>query len=177
MGIPCKPENGQGEYKLIDGKPVKLDEPSLNGVDKYGKSVNTWVFTFVVKNNTTMKAIDESAITQLERYKRAQNNYVDHNVSFTCSVDENEWDNVATWLYENYDSFIGVSFLPKFDSTNAPYPQLPYETIDELTYYNFVKKMPTLTEHQMLELLTKYEKQEEEYDLEASCETGFCPSR
>lgn len=159
MGVPVSPENGQGDHIEDD-------------------SVNTWVFTFGVKTDTPIKAIDESAITQLERYKLAQNNYVDHNVSFTCSVDENEWGSVAGWLYENYDSFIGVSFLPKFDSTNSPYPQLPYQACSKEEFDEVSALIPVLKEDEFIEVLREYEKVEEEYDLmDDACTGGQCPLR
>jgi hypothetical protein len=158
MGIPVNPENGQGENIHDDG-------------------VNTWVFTFGVKSNTPIKAIDESALIQMERYKLVLNNYVDHNVSFTCSVADDEWMSVAQWLYENYDSFIGVSFLPKFDSTNSPYPQLPYEACDEATYNELVRNQPTLSENEFLTVLSGYEKGELYDLLDSDCGTSGCPIR
>jgi ribonucleotide reductase alpha subunit len=158
MGIPVNPENGQGEHIHDDG-------------------VNTWVFTFGVKSDTPIKAIDESALIQMERYKLVLNNYVDHNVSFTCSVAEDEWMDVAQWLYENYDSFIGVSFLPKFDSTNSPYPQLPYEACDEATYNELVRNQPTLSENEFLTVLSGYEKGELYDLLDSDCGASGCPIR
>jgi hypothetical protein len=158
LGIPVNPENGQGDHIEADG-------------------VNTWVFTFGVKSNTPIKAIDESALIQMERYKLVLNNYVDHNVSFTCSVAEDEWMDVAKWLYENYDSFIGVSFLPKFDSTNSPYPQLPYEACDEGTYNELVRNQPALSENEFLTVLSGYEKGELYDLLDSDCGASGCPIR
>ena len=47
-----------------------------------------------------------------------------HNVSATVSVKDGEWDFVGNWLWENQDSFNGLSFLP-FD--NGTYVQAPFE--------------------------------------------------
>src|SRR5690606_2710093 len=37
----------------------------------------------------------------------------EHNTSFTCYVDNHEWLEVANWVYNNWDYFVGISFLPK----------------------------------------------------------------
>lgn len=158
MGMEPKPENSEGE-------------------DLYGEQCKTWVFTFAVKTNARIKSIDESAIVQLERYKLCMENYVEHNVSFTCSVADHEWGLVADWLYDNYDSFVGVSFLPRFDSSNSPYPQMPYECCTEKQYEETKKMVPVLKENELLGILSQYEKAYEERDLDAGCATGMCPVR
>ncbi len=158
LGVPVKPENGEGD-------------------DLFADACKTWVFTFGVKTNATVRAIDESALVQLERYKLCMKYYVEHNVSFTCSVAEDEWGIVADWLYDNYDDFVGVSFLPRFDSSNSPYPQMPYESCDQDQYEAIKKDFPVLKENELLGILAGYEKAYEDYDLDAACATGSCPVR
>lgn len=68
---------------------------------------------------------DFTALEFLEMVKNTQINYVlpgtvrpesspglNHNVSNTCIVREDEWDQVAEYLWENKEYFTGVSFLP-----------------------------------------------------------------
>ena len=158
MGIPVSPENGQGD-------------------DIWGDKCNTWVFSFVVKTAATMRSIDEPAIEQLERYKSSMRHWTDHNTSITVSVDENEWNLIPEWLYNNYDDVIGISFLPKFDTENSPYPQMPYESINEDKYNELSKELPKLTEENFIELIAKYEKPDDEFDLGSDCDKGSCPIR
>lgn len=160
LGIPSSPENDQGET---------IDDPKCNTV----------VFTFYCKSEAKMRSIDESAITQLERYKLGMQKWCEHNISCTISVDEHEWDDVAQWLADNYDNYIGVSFIPKFDPEkgDAVYPQLPFESITKAKYNKMSKRMPQLSEEEFINLISKYESEYEEHDLDASCDTGSCPVR
>ncbi len=55
----------------------------------------------------------ETAIEQLDRYKFLMDNWADHNVSVTISYHPHEVVHIINWLYENWDSYVGVSFLPR----------------------------------------------------------------
>ena len=44
---------------------------------------------------------------------------------------EDEWEEVGKWVWENRDTFNGLSFLP-YDG--GSYKQAPFETIDEEEY-------------------------------------------
>lgn len=68
----------------------------------------------------------ESAITQLERYRFYQKNYVDHNASCTISYDPSEVPAIIDWLMENWDDYVGVSFLYRTD---------PLKTAEDLGYF------------------------------------------
>lgn len=47
-----------------------------------------------------------------------------HNVSCTVSVKDNEWKDVADWIWEHRDGFFGLSFLS--ETGDLDYPQAPY---------------------------------------------------
>jgi adenosylcobalamin-dependent ribonucleoside-triphosphate reductase len=156
-----KPENGQGE-------------------DIMNEHVDTWVFTFPIRTKAKIRAIDEPAITQLERYKLAQSTYTadGHNTSVTVTVAEDEWDDVADWVYKNWESIIGVSFLPKYDPEKDVYPQMPYEPCSVDKYKGLKNIMPTFSENQLITLISKYEDNYDEYQiLEDACASGACPLR
>ena len=141
---------------------------------------DTWVFTFPIKTNAQIKSVDEPVLEQLERYKNLMQHYVEHNQSVTISVAPDEWDLVVNWLDENWDNFVGISFLPKFDSTigeDGSFPQMPYVTANEERYNEMLPKFPRLQEDQLIEMIAQYEKSQEEYVLEDSCSTGACPVR
>ena len=98
-------------------------------------------------------------------------NYVDHNASITVSVRDEEWDDVEDWVFKNWDTCIGISFLSLDDNV---YALAPYESITEEEYNNRVKQMKPFNHT----LLNKYEDGDDhELDGSAECEDGACPVR
>ena len=163
LGLNPVPENGQG-----DGL--------------FGDNCNTWVFTFPIKTNAKIRAIDESVIDQLERYKLAQTNYADrgHNTSCTITVARDEYDTAAKWVNENWDSIIGIAFLPRFDPVEggkAAYPLMPYEPCDQDTYQSLKSQIPELSQIDIINKLSEIERTFEEQELEKNCTTRACPIR
>lgn len=80
---------------------------------------------------------EETALTLLERVKKFNLEWVrkghrkganTNNVSATISIKSNEWKEVGEWMWENKDTFNGLSVLPFSDHT---YVQAPFETITE----------------------------------------------
>jgi ribonucleoside-diphosphate reductase alpha chain len=51
-----------------------------------------------------------------------------NNVSATVSIQEGEWEKVGKWMWENKETFNGLSVLPYFGGT---YTQAPFEDITE----------------------------------------------
>jgi ribonucleoside-diphosphate reductase alpha chain len=79
----------------------------------------------------------ENVIDMLERTKKFNIQWVKkghrkgantNNVSATVSINENEWEQVGKWMWENKDTFNGLSVLPYFGGT---YKQAPFEDITE----------------------------------------------
>lgn len=148
LGYPVLPENGQS----LETCTVKVVE-------------------FPQKSPVKRTKYEVSALEQLETYKRFMKNYVDHNASITVTVKNNEWDAVESWLDENWDDVVAVSFLALDDSF---YPLLPYESISEEEYN---KRMSTMRAF-IPSMLTEYEREEFSTDPgESSCENGICPIR
>jgi len=80
---------------------------------------------------------NENVIDMLERVKRFNVQWVKkghrkgantNNVSATVSINENEWEQVGNWMWENRDTFNGLSVLPYFGGS---YTQAPFEDITE----------------------------------------------
>lgn len=84
----------------------------------------------------------ESAIDQLERYKMLMDHYVDYNCSITVYYSPEEVPAMVDWLYENWDSYVAVSFLYRNDPTKTAadlgYPYLPQEVVSEDEYLEYV---------------------------------------
>jgi len=112
-----------------------------------------------------------SAIEQLEIYKMFMEEYVEHNASNTISVRPDEWEGVVQWVYENWDTIIGVTFISLDDSF---YKLLPYEAITEEEYNERKDNMKEFNP----DLLLKYEvKLFDEDLLDDDCSTGVCGVR
>lgn len=87
----------------------------------------------------------ETAMQLLERVKRFNlewvkpghvNGHNTHNVSCTVSIKDDDWDEVGKWMWDNRDTFNGLSILPYNGGT---YKQAPFETISKTKYYDTMK--------------------------------------
>ncbi|QIG69451.1 putative ribonucleoside reductase [Rhizobium phage RHph_N3_13] len=104
------------------------------------KPDQTTVFYFPIKSpEGAVTRNDMTALEQLELWKIYQLHWCEHKPSVTVTVQEKEWPEVGSWVYNNFDLISGVSFLPHSDHT---YRQAPYEQCDEKKYLEFVEKMP-----------------------------------
>lgn len=114
----------------------------------------------------------ESAVSQLERYKMLMDNYVDHNCSVTISYSPEEVPAIVEWLYDNWDDYVGVSFIYRNDPTKTAadlgYTYLPQEVTTKERYTEYVKKLLPLD----LDAANTLEEFEQE-----ACATGACPIR
>lgn len=114
----------------------------------------------------------ESAVSQLDRYKMLQEHYVDHNCSITISYDLTEVPDMIDWLMDNWDIYVGVSFLYRTDPTKSAkdlgYPYLPQQPVDETTFRAYAESLRPVdfTGTDTDELL----------DMD-DCSTGACPIR
>ncbi len=96
---------------------------------------NTYVLEFPVKSpEGAITRKDLSALDQLEHWKMVKLNYTEHNPSVTIDVGENEWIEVADWIYKNWEIVGGLSFLPRDDHVYklAPFEEITKEQYEEL---------------------------------------------
>ena len=118
------------------------------------------------KGSVTRHQVD--AIDQLEHYKKIQNNWCEHNASCTVYVKDEEWIDVGKWVYENWDSLVGVAFLP-YDG--GVYEQPPLEEITKEQYEELIKVQPKVD----YALLSQYEKEDmTQGKSELACTAGQC---
>jgi ribonucleoside-diphosphate reductase alpha chain len=134
------------------------------------KPDETTVFYFpqkAPKNATITK--DLTAIDHLEMWKTYRTYWTEHNPSVTINVHEDEWLRVGAWVFDNFDSIGGISFLPASEHT---YKQAPYQEISKDEYEEWVKKSPSNIQWEMLSL---YEKEDGTTGTqELSCVAGEC---
>jgi adenosylcobalamin-dependent ribonucleoside-triphosphate reductase len=137
-------------------------------------NATTMVIEFPVKSESKTTKFDVGALEQLEIYKTFQNYYTQHNSSNTISVRNGEWGSCADWVYDNWDTIIGVTFLPLDEKT---YDLAPYEAITEEQYLKMKSDMKPFD----FEVLCQEERKKDEYVmteiLEKACESGACPLR
>ena len=146
QGIPCYPEVGQNE-----------------------KTATTFVLEFPVKApKNAVTTNDLTAIDQLEHWKNVKVNYTEHNPSITISVGENEWIEVANWVYENWEIVGGLSFLPRFDHV---YQLAPYEAIDKKKYEELLQRTKNIDFSKLMIYETK---DETDVKKELACAGGTC---
>jgi ribonucleoside-triphosphate reductase len=134
------------------------------------KPEETTVFYFpqrAPKNATVTKNL--TAIDHLEMWKIYRTHWTEHNPSVTINVHEDEWLRVGAWVFDNFDSIGGVSFLPASEHT---YKQAPYQEITKEQYEEWVKKSP---ENIQWEMLSIYETEDGTTGTqELSCVAGVC---
>ena len=103
-------------------------------------SPSSSVFSFPVKApkaSTTVKQV--GAMQQLALWKAYQNHWCEHKPSITVYYTDDEFLQVAQWIWDNFDICSGISLLPVSDHV---YQQAPYEDIDATTYKELLASMP-----------------------------------
>ena len=104
------------------------------------KPDNTTVFSFPMRApDLAVTRDDMTALQQLELWKTYATVWAEHKPSVTISVRDEEWLEVGSWVYNNFDICSGISFLPHSDHS---YAQAPYQDVDEATYNEMLSKMP-----------------------------------
>lgn len=133
---------------------------------------NTHVVAFPVKTGAKTTRDTQTVDSQFETYFRFQKEYTDHNSSNTISVRPNEWERCEEIVWENWDDFIGVSFLA-YDG--GSYQQAPYEEITKEQYEEMFANMKEFNP----DILQQFENgNSDENDTgNDGCEAGICPIR
>ena len=133
-------------------------------------SPSSAVFSFPVKAPDTSVTVKQvGAMQQLELWKAYQNHWCEHKPSITVYYTDNEFLQVAQWIWENFDLCSGISLLPYSDHV---YQQAPYEDIDSEKYDELVAAMPEGVDW---EDLGKYEQEDNTTgSQELACVGGAC---
>lgn len=138
-------------------------------------AAQTWVIEFPIKTSAKVTANGESAVAQLNRYFLLQEFYTDHNTSITVTFSPDEVDEIIDTLLNNWDNYIGVSFLPKF---SGAYPLMPYEEITAEEYEKRAEAVSGITWKNITDELRSRELiLSADDELDADCVGGACPVR
>jgi ribonucleoside-diphosphate reductase alpha chain len=152
-------------FKMLKDQGV----PYFPEVGQTAENASTFVMEFPVKAPSgSLFKDDQTAIQQLEYWKMVKENYTEHNPSITISVGPDEWIEVANWVYKNWDIVGGLSFLPR---DSHVYQLAPYETIDEKTYKEMLKRFENID----FSKIVTYEATDElNQKAELACVGGVC---
>ena len=87
-------------------------------------------------------------------------------MSATVTIKEDEWEDVGEWMWENRETYNGLSVLPHSEHS---YKQAPFEDCDELTYNRMMKSLLSVE-------LTNIVETQDDTDLqgELACAGGAC---
>lgn len=114
----------------------------------------------------------DSAVKQLEHYKMMMDNYIEQNQSITISYSPDEVPAIIDWLHENWDHYVGVSFLLRADPTKTAedlgHPYLPQQPVTKAEYDAYVSTL--------LPVDIDADTGDEMLDVD-DCSTGACPIR
>lgn len=89
-----------------------------------------------------------------------------NNVSATISIQDNDWQRVGDWLWENKASYNGLSVLP-YDNGN--YKQAPFEDITRIEFEQLEHALKAIDLSNVIE-----HDDETEHKQEAACAGGAC---
>jgi ribonucleoside-diphosphate reductase alpha chain len=121
-------------FQVHNPRAVEKSVWSATGTDQ--------VITFLCEVPEGAKLKNQlNAVQLLEHVRLTQQNWVEygtreevgvagwlrHNVSNTITVREDEWEDVAKFIYNNRKWFAGISLLPM--SGDLDYPQAPFSTV------------------------------------------------
>ena len=113
------------------GFPVEQDVMSESSV----------VYSFPVKAPESSVVVKEvGAMEQLKLWKTYQNFWCEHKPSITVYYTDDEYLQVAQWIWDNFDICSGISLLPVSDHV---YQQAPYEDITAEKYDEVLASMPS----------------------------------
>lgn len=129
-------------------------------------------FTKVQTDHGEVEVNLETAVEQLNRYKKIQAHYCQQNVSNTISYSPEEVPEIIDWLLANWDIYVGVSFLYRADPSKTAqdlgYLYLPQEVVTKEKYENYINQLlPVDLGRKNTEGDRAIESQE--------CEGGACP--
>jgi len=137
--------------------------------DDFMKPDNGYVFSFPIKSpESSVMRDDMTALEQCEMWKTYQLSWCEHKPSITVFVKEDEWLQVGSWVYDNFDIVSGISFLPHSDHS---YKQAPYQELTEEGYNEWVASMPAAD----WSLLGEFELEDTTTGMkEYACSSGAC---
>ena len=168
---PILPKLREAGYEVKDNP----NQPLEGTIVKFPIKWEHVEFDKVVKPNGDIIEVNlESAIAQLERYKKYQVHWCQQNVSNTISYSPDEVPDIIDWLLNNWEHYVGVSFLYRMDATKTAmdlgYLYLPQEVCTKEAYEEYTKDLKPVDFSSIKDSLENEMETQE-------CSSGSCPVR
>jgi len=166
---PILPRLKEAGYEVRDN-PNMPDEGTIvkfpvewNQV-KFDKAIRTDGEVVEVNNDT--------AVSQLERYKKYNVYWCQQNVSNTISYSPDEVPDIIDWLLDNWEHYVGVSFLYRMDPSKTAmdlgYLYLPQEVTTKTLYEEYISQLKDVNFNNIEDSLDNEMETQE-------CAGGSCP--
>jgi len=139
--------HGRFAHHYIRRVRADIKDPLCNVLKEAGvpwevdyNNPNVLVFSFYKEApKNSIIASDQTGIEQLELWSVYQEHWCEHKPSITVYYRDSDFLEIGNWLWKNFDSCSGVSFLPYDGGT---YQQAPYEKITEEEYLKGKATLP-----------------------------------
>jgi len=166
---PILPRLKEAGYEVRDNP----NQPSEGTIVKFPVKWENVEFDRVTRPNGEVVEVNlESAVKQLERYKKYQVHWCQQNVSNTISYSPEEVPEIIDWLLENWEHYVGVSFLYRMDPSKTAmdlgYLYLPQEVTTKEAYDEYVKGLRKVNLDDIKDSLDNEMESQE-------CTSGACP--
>ena len=152
-------------YKVIDN-PMDADAVLIT----FPVVWNDVPFTKVTIEGVELEVNLETALSQLERYKMLMKSWCQQNVSATISYSVEEVPEIIDWLLDNWENYVGVSFLFRADPTKTAkdlgYLYLPQEVVTKEAYEEYAARL----QHIDIDLGNSFDELTSD-----ECASGVCP--
>jgi ribonucleoside-triphosphate reductase (thioredoxin) len=127
-GFPCEVD----ATKVTRKPSVDNDRSHLKPTEQDLYHGTTLIFSFPVKSpEGAIYTTDMGALEQLKLWKIYQDNWCEHKPSITVYYKDDEFFDICSWMWKNFDMMSGISLLPYSDHT---YDQAPYTECTEAQY-------------------------------------------
>ena len=148
---------------VIDGEVIQ--DKAILATQEAIEVATTLVIDFPVKSMAKKTRAEQSLSEQFETYFQFQEFFTQHNSSNTITVRDDELEEAQKIIMDNWDDFVGVSFIPYSGGTFA---LMPYEEITEDEYNTMTEGFDEFN----LEDLYVLEEYASASELEDDCDDG-----
>lgn len=166
---PLLPKLREAGYEVRDNP----NQPTEGTIVKFPVKWEHVEFDKVKRNDGEIVEVNnETAIQQLERYKKYQVHWCQQNVSNTISYSPDEVPDIIDWLISNWENYVGVSFLYRMDASKTAmdlgYLYLPQEVTTKEAYDDYVKGLREVD-------FSKLKDSKDNIIETQECSGGICP--
>jgi ribonucleoside-diphosphate reductase alpha chain len=121
----------------------------------------------ILRTENVIDMLERTKLFNLEWVRKGHRKGANtNNVSATVSVQENEWEQVGNWMWENKETFNGLSVLPYFGGS---YKQSPYEDCTKEQFEEMAKHLHQIDLSKIIEFDDNTTLSEQ-----AACAGGAC---